>query len=121
MRSSSTLTRLAQQTSDKASDNAVTTPPILLNMGALLQKMFGPGANPLVTVDTTGACASECCDEVEVLSSGSSSSEPHTHPSAHESYNTIPPEIENIPCSSGTYAQAPGLSLASGGMPGMKL
>ena len=88
-------------------------------MGALLQKMFGPGANPLVTVDTTGACASECCDEVEVISS--SSSEPHTHPSAHESYNTIPPDLESDQCDSGTCAQAPGLSHASGRMPGIKL
>ena len=121
MRSSSTLTRLAQQTSDKASDNAVTTPPILLNMGALLQKMFGPGANPLVTVDTTGACASECCDEVEVVSSSSSSSEPHTHPSAHDSYSTIPPDIENIPCASGTSAVERKACLTSGGQQGMKL
>ena len=121
MRSSSTLTRLAQQTSDKASDNAVTTPPILLNMGALLQKMFGPGANPLVTVDTTGACASECCDEVEVLSSGSSSSEPHTHASAHESFNTIPPDIENIPCVFGMSVAAPKACQRSGETPGIKL
>ena len=71
-------------------------------MGALLQKMFGPGAAPLVKIDTTGDCASECCAEMEVISS--SSSEPHTHASAHESYNTIPPDIENIPCESGTYA-----------------
>ena len=75
----------------------------LVNMGALVQKLFGPGATPLLEVDTTGACASECCDqEVEIVSS--SSSEPHTHESAHaatESYNTVPPEIQN-PCSSGT-------------------
>ena len=84
-----------------------------------MEKLFGPGATPLVEVDTTGACASECCDEVEVISS--SSSEPHTHASAHESHNTIPPDIENVPCSSGTYAQALGPSQTSGGMPGMKL
>ena len=90
-------------------------------MGALMEKLFGPGATPLVEIDTTGACASECCDEVEVISS--SSSEPHTHASAHavtDSYNTIP-DIENVPCSSGTYAQALGPSQTSGGMPGMKL
>ena len=89
-----------------ASESLLTRLPIIYrNMGALMQKLFGPGASPLVTVDTTGACSSECCDEVEVVSSSSSSSsEPHTHPSAHaatESYNTIP-DIENIPCSSGT-------------------
>ena len=90
-------------------------------MGALLQKMFGPGANPLVTVDTTGACASECCDEVEVLSSGSSSSEPHTHPSAHESYNTVPPDLESDECSFGMSVAAPKASLTSGETPGIKL
>ena len=68
---------------------------------ALATKLFGPGAPPLLEVDTSGACSSECCEEVEVVSS--SSSEPHTHASAHESYNTIPPEQENV-CSSGTYA-----------------
>ena len=87
-------------------------------MGAFMQKSFGPGAPPLVTVDTTGACASECCDEVEVISS--SSSEPHTHPSAHESHNTIPPDVENT-CESGTSAQVQGLSRVSGGAPGMTL
>ena len=84
-----------------------------------MEKLFGPGATPLVEIDTTGACASECCDEVEVISS--SSSEPHTHASAHESYNTIPPDIENVPCSFGTYAQALGPSQTSGGMQGIKL
>ena len=52
--------------------------------------MFEPGAPPLVEVDTTGACASECCDEVV----SSSSSEPQTHESAHavtDSRETIPP------------------------------
>ena len=86
-------------------------------MGALLQKMFGPGATPLVDIDTTGACASECWDEVEVISA--SSSEPHTHASAHESYNTIPPDIENT-CSSGTYAVALKASQTSGGKMDMK-
>ena len=88
-------------------------------MGALVQKMFGPGATPLVEIDTTGACASECCDEGEVISS--SSSEPHTHASAHESYNTIPPDIENIPCESGTYAVGPKVFQTSGGKMDMKL
>ena len=93
-------------------------------MGALMEKLFGPGATPLVEIDTTGACSSECCDEVEVVSS--SSSEPQsgvTHASAHAvtgSYNTIPP-IENIPCSSGTYAVGLGASQTSGGQQGMKL
>ena len=88
---------------------------------ALATKLFGPGANPLVEVDATNACTSECCEEVEVLSSGSSSSEPHTHASAHESYNTIPPDIENVPCLSGTYAVAPKVSQTSGRKMDMKL
>ena len=90
-------------------------------MGAFMQKLFGPGATPLVEVDTTGACASECCDEVEVISS--SSSEPHTHASAHavtDSYNTIP-DIENIPCSSGTSVVAPKVRQTFGGKMDMKL
>ena len=87
-------------------------------MGALLPKMFGPGATPLVEVDTTGACSFECCDEVEVISS--SSSEPHTHASAHESYNTIPPDIENT-CESGTYAVGLKASQTSGQKMDMKL
>ena len=71
----------------------------------MLQKLFAPGSPPLVEIDTTGACSSECCDEVEVVSSSSSSSsEPHTHESGHavtDNYNTIPPDIENV-CESGT-------------------
>ena len=92
-------------------------------MGALITKLFAPGSPPLVEIDTTGACSSECCDEVEVVSSSSSSSEPHTHESGHavtESYNTIP-DIENIPCSSGTYVAAPKACLTSGETPGIKL
>ena len=67
-------------------------------MGALLEKLCGaaePG--PLVAVDGV-TCSSECCDEVEVLSS--SSSEPHTHESAHAatesyaSFSTIPLVVE---------------------------
>ena len=88
-------------------------------MGALLQKMFGPGAPPLVEIDTTAACSSECCDEVEVVSS--SSSEPQTHASAHESYNTIPPDIENIGCSSGTSVVGLRACQTSGGKMDMKL
>ena len=93
-------------------------------MGALMEKLFGPGGTPLVEVDTTGACSSECCDEVEVVSS--SSSEPQsgvTHASAHavtDSYNTSP-DIENIPCESGTCAVGPKVSQTSGGQQGMKL
>ena len=93
-------------------------------MGAMLQKLFAPSALPLVEIDTTGACSSECCDEVEVVSSSSSSSsEPHTHPSAHaatESYNTIP-DIENIPCSSGTSVVGLKVSQTSGNKMDMKL
>ena len=67
-------------------------------MGALIQKLCG-GAEPtpLLAVDTV-TCSSECCDEVEVLSS--SSSEPHTHESAHAatesyaSFSTIPLVVE---------------------------
>ena len=84
----------------------------------IMQKLFG-GGGPLIEVETQGACSSECCDEIEIISS--SSSEPHTHASAHESYNTIPPDIENVPCSSGTYAVGPKVSQTSGGMRGMKL
>ena len=87
-------------------------------MGAFMQKLFGPGANPLVEVDASNSCSSECCEEVEVISS--SSSEPHTHASAHESYNTIPPDIENI-CSSGTYAVEPRACPTYGGKMDMKL
>ena len=92
-------------------------------MGAMLQKLFAPGAPPLVEIDTTGACSSECCDEVEVISSSSSSSEPHTHESAHavtESYNTIP-DIENIQCESGTSVVAPKVCQTFGGKMDMKL
>ena len=89
-------------------------------MGSLLNKMFGPGANPLVEVDATGSCTSECCDqEVEIVSS--SSSEPHTHPSAHESYNTVPPDLESDECSFGMSVAAPKASLTSGETPGIKL
>ena len=62
-------------------------------MGVVLQKLFG-GGGPAVEVDTRGACSSECCEEVEVISS--SSSEPHTHPSAHaatDSRETLTPPL----------------------------
>ena len=85
---------------------------------ALATKLFGPGAGPLLEVDTSGACSSECCEEIEVVSS--SSSEPHTHASAHESYNTIPPDTENV-CSSGTYAVGLKASQTSGRKMDMKL
>ena len=67
-------------------------------MGAMIQKLCGGGEpGPLVAVDGV-TCASECCDEVEVVSS--SSSEPHTHESAHAatesyaSFSTIPLVVE---------------------------
>ena len=107
----------AQQSSETDSEILEATVPIY-QMGALIEKLFGPGAALLVEVDTSGACSSECCDEVEVVSS--SSSEPHTQASAHESYNTIPPEQENV-CSSGISAAAPRVCQASGGMRGMRL
>ena len=127
-RSSSTLQRRPPHNSLRVSDRVLTTAPIVLlkqPMGAaaaaLATKLFGPGANPLVEVDATNACTSECCEEVELLSSGSSSSEPHTHPSAHESYNTIPPDLESDQCSSGTYVAAPKACLTSGETPGIRL
>ena len=87
---------------------------------ALAQKLFGPGAGPLLEVDTTGACSSECCEEVEIVSSSSSSSEPYTHESGHaatESYNTVPPEVENL-CSSGMSVAERKVYQTSGKMPG---
>ena len=90
-------------------------------MGALIQKLFGSAEpTPLVAVDTV-ACSSECCDEVEVVSS--SSSEPRTHESAHaatESYSTIPPDTENT-CASGTYVVGPKACPMSGEMQGTRL
>ena len=90
-------------------------------MGALLAKLFPSGPNPIVEVDATGSCTSECCEEVEIVSS--SSSEPHTHESAHaatESYNTIPVDVENT-CGSGTYVVERKVYQTSGGMPGTRL
>ena len=93
-------------------------------MGALITKLIALGSPPLVEIDTTGSCSSECCAEVEIVSSSSSSSEPHTHESGHavtDSYNTIPPDIENVPCSSGTSVVAPRASQTSGRKMDMKL
>ena len=70
-------------------------------MGIVLDKLFGPGAAPLVEVETQGACSSQCCEEVVSESSDS----PKTHPSRHaaSSFGTLPPDIE-IPCESGKSA-----------------
>jgi hypothetical protein len=38
-------------------------------MGIVLDKIFGPGAAPLVEVETQGACSSQCCEDLEVVSS----------------------------------------------------
>ena len=86
-----------------------------------MQKLFGPGATPLLEVDASNSCSSECCEEVEVVSS--SSSEPRTHETAHaatESYNTIPPDTENT-CASGTYVVGPKACPTSGEMRAMRL
>ena len=88
---------------------------------ALAQKLSGSARLPLVEVDATGSCTSECCEEVDVVSS--SSSEPHTHESAHaatESYNTVPPDIEST-CASGTSVVERKLCQTSGKMPGTRL
>ena len=70
-------------------------------MGSFLTTLFGPGAGPLVEVETQGACSSQCCEEVVSESSDS----PKTHPSRHadSSFGTIPPDIQTI-CESGKYA-----------------
>jgi len=70
-------------------------------MGSYLTTLFGPGAGPLVEVETQGACSSQCCEEVVSDSSDS----PKTHPSRHadSSFGTIPPDIQTI-CESGKYA-----------------
>ena len=68
-------------------------------MGIVLDKLFGPGA-PLVEVETQGACSSQCCEDLEVVSSSSSSSsEPLTHASGHaatDSWSTVPERTEEI-------------------------
>ena len=73
-------------------------------MGDIIAKLFGPGATPLVEVETQGACSSQCCEEVVSESSDS----PKTHPSRHaaSSFGTLPPDIE-IPCESGKSALVP--------------
>ena len=78
----------------------------------IMQKLFG-GGGPLIEVETQGACSSQCCEEVV---SESSDSPTTTHPSRHaaSSFGTIPPEIENIPCESGTSAVAQKVSQTSG-------
>ena len=89
-------------------------------MGIVLDKLFGPGAAPLVEVETQGACSSQCCEDLEVVSS--SSSEPLTYASAHaatDSYSTIPPELET--CVSGTSVVERKVYQTSGGMLGMRL
>ena len=79
-------------------------------MGALIQKMFGSAdPSPILAVETV-TCSSECCDEVEVVSS--SSSEPHTHESAHAatesyaSFSTIPLAVEQRGMRAVTLGQA---------------
>ena len=65
-------------------------------MGIVLDKLFGSGA-PIVEVETQGACSSQCCEDLEVISS--SSSEPLTHASGHaatDSWSTVPERTEEI-------------------------
>ena len=96
-------------------------------MGALIEKLFGSGA-PLVSLDTSGACSSQCCDESS--ESSESVKSPHTvltHESWHEPtadrvWTTDPPEssIRNeaktteIKCESGSYAPELGVSADHG-------
>ena len=73
----------------------------LVNMGAVLQKLFG-GGGPVVesTLDTAGECQSKCC-ETDIISENSSSSSEHTHASRHAqsrpSFETMPPGHAEIP------------------------
>ena len=78
-------------------------------MGALIEKLFG-GGGPLVSLDTSGACSSQCCDELSSESSESVKS-PHTvltHESWHEPtadrvWTTDPPaKATEKKCESGT-------------------
>ena len=89
-------------------------------MGALIEKLFG-GGGPLVSLDTSGACSSKCCDEVS--ESSDSVISPHTvltheswhEPTADKIFTTDPPHEESsIPneaktnekkCESGSCAQ----------------
>ena len=75
-------------------------------MGIVLDKLFGPGAAPLVEVETQGACSSQCCEDLEVISS--SSSEPLTHASGHatDSWSTIPERAGEIAKQSGPQMQS---------------
>ncbi len=83
-------------------------------MGIVLDKLFG-GAAPLVEVETQGACSSQCCEDLEVVSS--SSSEPLTHASAHaatDSWATVEDIEKHVPCASGTSEAARAVSRESG-------
>jgi len=76
-------------------------------MGIVLDKLFGPGSAPLVEVETQGACSSQCCEDLEVISS--SSSEPLTHASGHaatDSWSTVPERTEEIGKPSGPQTQS---------------
>jgi|SouAtlMetagenome_1021521.scaffolds.fasta_scaffold18011_2 hypothetical protein len=77
-------------------------------MGIVLDKLFGPGAAPLLELDveTQGACSSQCCEDLEVVSS--SSSEPLTHASGHatDSWSTVPERAEEIGKPSGPQMQS---------------
>ena len=90
-------------------------------MEGLIEKLFG-GGGPLVSLDTSGACSSKCCDEVS--ESSDSVVSPHTvltHESWHEPtadrvWTTDPPEESSIPneaktnekkCESGTCVVGP--------------
>ena len=75
-------------------------------MGIVLDKLFGPGSAPLVEVETQGACSSQCCEDLEVVSS--SSSEPLTHASGHatDSWSTVPERTEEIGKLSGPQMQS---------------
>ena len=57
-------------------------------MGALLEKLFGASA-PLVSLDTSGACSSKCCDEVSETSDVMSPHTVLTHASWHEPTDKI--------------------------------
>ena len=98
----------------------------LVNMGIILDKLFGGGA-PVVesSLDTASSCQSQCCDTEVISEVSSSNSSERTHASryAHSrpSFETIPPAIESIPCESGIYVVAPKVCQTSGGEMDMKL
>jgi hypothetical protein len=84
-------------------------------MGVVFDKLFGPGAAPLVEAETQGACSSQCCEDLEVVSS--SSSEPLTHASAHAATDSWATEEEiekHVPRASGTSVAARVVSRESG-------